>query len=48
MTTEGWTNVQIAQEGRVFQVIGTKDGQTSRIAVDAQTGRLANDDDDDD
>lgn len=48
MQSEGWTNVQIAREGKFLQVIGSKDGQSTRIVVDSQTGRLAGDDDDDD
>ena len=48
MQAEGWSNVQIAHEGRILQVIGSKDGETRRMAVDSQTGRFAQGDDDDD
>jgi hypothetical protein len=49
LQTEGWSNIQIAQDGKYFRVTGYKYGKTARLAVDSQTGRLrANDDDDDD
>jgi len=49
LQTEGWSNVQIAQDGKYFRVTGYKYGKTTKLAVDSQTGRLrANDDDDDD
>ena len=39
-----------AHDGRYLEAIGSKDGQTSRMEVDSQTGRLraGGDDDDDD
>lgn len=46
MTADGWTNVQVSQEGRYFQVMGSKDQETSHLVVDSQTGRLRGDDDD--
>jgi len=46
MTADGWTNVQISREGRYFQVMGSKDQETSHLVVDSQTGRLRGDDDD--
>jgi hypothetical protein len=49
LQSEGWSNVQVVRDGRYFEAIGSKSGQTTRVAVDAQTGRLrAADDDDDD
>jgi hypothetical protein len=49
LQTEGWSNIQIAQDGRYFRVSGYKYGKTARLAVDSQTGQVrANDDDDDD
>ena len=49
LQSDGWSNVQIARDGRYIQAIASKDGQNSRIAVDSQTGRLrATDDDGDD
>jgi hypothetical protein len=49
LQTDGWSNVQIVRDGRFFEAIGSKDGgQNTRVAVDAQTGRLRAEDDDDD
>jgi hypothetical protein len=49
LQSDGWSNVQIVRDGRIFEAMGSKDGRTSKVAVDAQTGRLrAADDDDDD
>jgi hypothetical protein len=50
LQSDGWSNVKIVRDGRYFEAMGSKDGQTSKVAVDAQTGRLkgADDDDDDD
>ena len=48
---DGYTNVQIIQQGRYFEALGSKDGKTTKVRVDSQTGRLAsidNDGDDDD
>lgn len=46
---EGWSNVQIEREGKYFGVSALKNGQSGRLAIDSETGRLrANDDDDDD
>jgi len=46
---DGWSNVQIVRDGQYFEAIGSKDGQTAKVAVNSQTGRLrAVDDDDDD
>ncbi len=49
LQTEGWSNIQIARDGRYIEAMASKDGQNSKIEVDSQTGRLrAADDDDDD
>ena len=49
LQSDGWSNVQIVRDGRYLEAIGSKDGNTTKVAVDAQTGRLrATDDDDDD
>ena len=48
LQSEGYSNVQIVHQGRYFEAMGSKDGQTGRITVDSQTGRLRADDDDDD
>ena len=48
MEADGYLNIQIVRQGRTFEAIGAKDGKVGKVVVDAQTGRLANDDDDDD
>ena len=48
LQSDGWSNVQIVRDGRYFEAMGSKDGQTTKVAVDAQTGRLKGADDDDD
>jgi hypothetical protein len=48
LQSDGWSNVQIVRDGKFFEAMGSKNGQTMKIAVDAQTGRLRADDDDDD
>ena len=49
LQSDGWSNVQIVRDGRYFEAIGSKNGQTTKVAVDALTGRLrAADDDDED
>ena len=47
LQSEGYSNLQIVRQGRYFEAMGSKDGQTGRITVDSQTGRLRDDDDDD-
>ncbi|HYX02669.1 MAG TPA: hypothetical protein VE963_11305 [Reyranella sp.] len=48
LQSEGYTNVQIARQGNFFEALGSKDGKTGKVVVDARNGRLADDDDDDD
>ena len=48
LQSEGYSNVQIVRQGGYFEAIGSKDGQTGKVVVDSQTGRLRTDDDDDD
>jgi len=50
LQNDGYSGVQIYKDGRYFQVLASKSGIVSKIAVDSQTGRLraGNDDDDDD
>ena len=49
LQSDGWSNIQIGRHGRYLEATGLKDGQTSKMEVDSQTGRLrASDDDDDD
>jgi hypothetical protein len=40
MLAEGYSNPQVMHEGRYFEATGTKDGQTEKLVVDQQTGRL--------
>ena len=49
LQSDGWSNVQIVRDGRYIEAVGSKEGQTSKVVVNAQNGRLrATDDDDDD
>jgi hypothetical protein len=48
LQSEGYSNVQIVRQGNYFEALGSKDGKTGKLVVDARTGRLADDDDDDD
>ena len=48
LQSDGWSNVQIVRDGRYLEAIGSKQGQISKIVVDAQNGRLRVTDDDDD
>lgn len=47
LQADGWSNVQIAREGRYLAAAGSKDGQAAKVTVDSQTGRLPAADDDD-
>src|SRR5262245_1399965 len=49
LQSEGWSDIQVARDGRYLEATGSKDGQASKMEVDSRTGRLrAGDDDDDD
>jgi hypothetical protein len=48
LQSDGYSNVQIVRQGHFFEALGSKDGKTGKVLVDARTGRLADDDDDDD
>jgi len=48
LQSDGYTNVQIVRQGNFFEAVGSKDGKPAKVVVDAQTGRLADNDDDDD
>lgn len=48
LQTDGWSDVQIQRDGRYFQVTARKNGEPGKIVIDAQTGRLRADNDDDD
>jgi UDP-N-acetyl-D-mannosaminuronic acid transferase (WecB/TagA/CpsF family) len=47
LQSDGWSDVQIVRDGGYFEAMASKNGQTTKLAVDAQTGRLRGDDDDD-
>jgi len=48
LQTAGWSNVVISRNGRYIEATGSMNGETSKMAVDSQTGRLRADNDDDD
>ena len=50
LQSDGYSNIRITRQGGYFEATGSKDGQTARILVDSQTGRLAGgrDENDDD
>ena len=48
LQTDGWSNVVISRNGRYIEVTGSMNGETSKMAVHSQTGRLRADNDDDD
>jgi CTP:molybdopterin cytidylyltransferase MocA len=48
LQSEGYSNIQILRQGNYFEAIGSKDGQPGKVVVDARTGRLADNDGDDD
>ena len=40
LQSDGWSNVQIVRRGKYFEAMGTKSDQSSKVVIDAQTGRL--------
>src|SRR5215813_5544634 len=48
LQTDGWSNVVVSRNGRYIEVTGSMNGETSKMAVDSQTGRLRTDNADDD
>jgi hypothetical protein len=48
LQSDGYSNIQIVRQANFFEALGSKDGKTGKVLVDARTGRLADDDDDDD
>src|SRR5258707_14023307 len=48
LQSDGYSNVPIVRQGRFFEAMGSKEGKTGKVKVDALTGRLAIDDGDDD
>jgi|SRR6516162_5729680 hypothetical protein len=47
LLAEGYSNPQIVKQGRYFEAMGTKDGQTRKLIVDGWTGLLGGQDDED-
>ena len=48
LTAEGFSNIQITLRGSVFETVATKDGGQAERAIDAQSGIVSQDRDDDD
>src|SRR5262245_9829740 len=48
LQSDGWSNIVVSRNGRYIEATGSVNGQSSKMAVDSQTGRLRADDDDDD
>ena len=48
LQSEGYSNIQVVRQGGYFEATASKDGQTGRILVDSQTGRLAGEREEDD
>ena len=48
LQADGWSNVQIVRDGRYFEAVASKNGQSTKMMVDSQTGRLRSNTDDDD
>ena len=50
LTTDGFSNIQITLNGSVFETVATKEGRQAELTIDAQSGivRAEGDDDDDD
>jgi hypothetical protein len=50
LTADGFSNIQITLNGSVFETVATKEGRQAELAIDAQSGivRAEGDDDDDD
>jgi hypothetical protein len=47
LQADGYGDIRIIREGQYFEAAGAKDGKLAKLRIDAQTGRLADDDDDD-
>ena len=48
LQSDGYSSILTLRQGRFIEAMGVKDGQTGKVLVDAQTGRLAGDGDGDD
>lgn len=38
LQSDGWSSIQIVRDGSYFEAIGSKNGQTTKVAVDAPAG----------
>jgi hypothetical protein len=50
LQSDGWSNLVVSRNGRYIEATGSLNGQSGKMAIDSQTGRLraADDGDDDD
>ena len=48
LAAEGFPNIQITLRSSVFETVAIKDGRQSELAIDAQSGIVSQDRDDDD
>ena len=48
LQSDGTRTSRSSARATLFEALGSKDGKTGKVLVDARTGRLADDDDDDD
>ena len=48
LEADGYANVLILRQRRTFEAMAAKDGKVAKFLVNAATGRLVTDDDDDD
>jgi hypothetical protein len=49
LQSDGWSNVVVSRNGKYIEATGSLNGETGKVAIDSQKGRLrATDDDDDD
>lgn len=47
LQADGYGDIRITRKGQYFEAAGAKDGRLTKLRIDAETGRLADDDDDD-
>ena len=46
LQSQGWTNIQVTEQGRYLKASGIKDQRVKKILVDSLTGQLIEGDDD--
>lgn len=46
LQSDGWSNIEVKRDGGWIAAVASKEGRASKVVVDAQTGRLQDDDDD--